>query len=78
MPRIDAINLAKVDQILKEHGYPTKEKVGHDLSGTIWLVLHHQGDLTIRKQYRPYLAEANYGLGGYDKRTEDIELSLMK
>lgn len=76
--KIDSINLAKVDRILKVHGYPTKEKVGHDLSGTVWLVLHHQGDLAIRKKYRKYLAEAKYGLGGYDKRTKDIELSLNK
>ena len=54
---LDSINLIKVDKILQS-GFPSKDEVGYDKVGIIWLVLHHQGDLNTRLKYLPILEEA--------------------
>jgi hypothetical protein len=55
--RLDSINLDKINLIL-QNGFPSRDEVGYDKVGTIWLVLHHQGDLNTRMKYLPILEEA--------------------
>jgi len=78
MEELDAINLVKVDSILKNVGCPTPATVGYELFRSIFLVLHHQADITIRKKYRNVIEEHFPGgtLDLYDRRTSDLESSL--
>lgn len=72
----DSMNLVKVAAILSEYGYPKKEKVGYELASTVWLVLHHQGDIKVRDKYQPII-EANASPGqikAYTRRSEAIRL----
>lgn len=62
---IDSINLNKVERIIKEHGWPSREKIGHDMSQTIWLVFQHQTDIFIREKNQE-LVEANSGAGNIE------------
>lgn len=78
--RLDSINLTKVDSIL-ENGFPTKDEVGYEGISTIWLVLHHQGELNVRLKYMSILEEAvenrNLGKGAFESykmRNEHIKL----
>ena len=78
---LDLHNLGKIDSIL-QNGFPGKEEIGYDKVGTIWLVLHHQGDLETRMKYMPILEEAvsqgklgNGALDTYKWRNENIKLN---
>jgi len=71
---LDSINLIKIEKLLSEKGYPTKEKVGYDKLIVPWLVLHHQSDLSVRNKYQK-LVEENCGKGlikTYKWRSENI------
>lgn len=48
---IDSVNLLRVDSVLVNIGYPTREKVGHDYSLVVVMVVHHQSDPAIRTKY---------------------------
>ena len=74
--RLDSINLIRVDHILNAYGYPRPEKVGYDLANTVWLVLHHQPDISVRDKYQEII-EDNAGEGqikAYNWRSADIRL----
>lgn len=49
--QIDSVNLSRVDSILTNWGYPSREKVGHDYSDVIVMIVHHQSDPAIRQEY---------------------------
>jgi len=70
--RLDSINLIRVDSVLTHHGYPGTHQVGYDLDNVVWLVLHHQGDIRVRKQYleriEMHLSEGQLEM--YNKRTK--------
>lgn len=55
--RLDSVNLPKVEQILKQHGYPGKRLVGEQQSVTAWLVIQHS-PLAIQEKYLPLLQAA--------------------
>jgi hypothetical protein len=56
---IDSLNLVEIDSILLIKGFPEIVKVGYDLSGVVFLVLHHQSSLEIRIKYRHVIVK-NY------------------
>ncbi|MFI5252338.1 MAG: DUF6624 domain-containing protein [Bacteroidota bacterium] len=52
----DSINLIRIKEIIKEHGYPGESLVG-DQSSTAWLVIQH-ADLKTQEEYLPLLRGA--------------------
>jgi hypothetical protein len=72
--KIDSLNLVRVDSILTYVGYPTREKVGHDYTDVVALIVHHQSDPTVRQAYldriRPYLSLERVEL--IENRTQEI------
>lgn len=72
--KIDSINLVRVDSILTYVGYPTREKVGHDYTDVVALIVHHQSDPSVRQAYldriRPYLSLERVEL--IENRTQEI------
>lgn len=58
MQVVDSINLEKIDKLFKEHGYPSREKVGKDGNFTPALVIHHSNSLETRYKYLPFLEKA--------------------
>jgi len=73
---LDSINLIKVDSILKIKGYPKPKVVGYDLSQTVFVVLHHQTNIEIRKKYRPLIEQISKGsdlIDVYDERTNRLK-----
>lgn len=78
---LDLKNLIKIEKLLMEYGYPGAEKVGKDRVSTIWLVLHHQRDLAVRKKHESTIRHAvkegvldNFHLKLYIDRTNRIKL----
>ena len=49
--QLDSINLISVDSIINNTGYPRYENVGYPLDKTVFMVLHHQGNVAVRKKY---------------------------
>ena len=47
----DSLNLLRVDTILSNYDFPNKYKVGHDYADIVPLIIHHQSDPIIRKNY---------------------------
>lgn len=39
---VDGIHQQRIKQIIKEYGYPTKEKIGVDILKKFWLIVQHQ------------------------------------
>lgn len=72
--QLDSINLLRVDSILTNVGYPTREKVGHDYAKVMVAVIHHQSDPSIRQNYldriRKYLSLEEIEM--IEKRTQII------
>lgn len=72
---LDSLNLIRVDSILNTYGYPRPQEVGFDLSLTTFLVLHHQGNIEVRKKYlaliKDKLSEDQIKL--FINRTESIK-----
>lgn len=54
----DSINLAKIDRIFKEYGYPSRDMVGRDGNFTPAMVIHHSNSLEDRYRYMPLLEKA--------------------
>jgi len=74
MDSIDAINLIKVDSLINTIGCVKPAVVGYDASTAMFLVLHHQSDLKVRKKYRNFIEDCYFGRWEmYDIRTADIE-----
>lgn len=73
--RLDSINLLRIDTVLTHHGYPGTHQVGHELVDVVWLVLHHQVDISVRKKYLKeieiHLSEGQ--LEVYNQRTRNLE-----
>lgn len=53
----DSLNLVMVDEILSQHGFPTKEQVGDFGNQAAWLVFQHAG-LDYQKRFLPQLEAA--------------------
>lgn len=53
--KINEENLDKVEQIIKEYGWPRKSYVGIDASSGVFIVLQHCGKIDIMKKYLPLL-----------------------
>lgn len=76
--KIDAENLVEILNIIEKHGYPRVEDVGYELANVVWLVLHHQSDLSLRDRYEK-LIEENCSSGqvkAFKWRSEEIRLAL--
>lgn len=74
---LDSINLIKIEKILLD-GYPSLADVGYDHVGVVWLVLHHQSNIAVRRKYLPVLENANVGSGAletYNERTKNMMLA---
>ena len=54
--KTDSLNLIRIKEIIKEHGYPGKSLVGNQ-SSTAWLVIQH-ADLQTQEEYLPILQGA--------------------
>ena len=42
---LDSLNLIKVEEIIKEHGYPGKSMVGEPANETVWYVIQHSSKI---------------------------------
>jgi len=42
---VDSLNLIKVEEIIKEHGYPGKSIVGEPANETVWYVIQHSSKI---------------------------------
>lgn len=51
------MNMAKIDAIIKKHGYPGKSKVGDVQASTAWLVIQH-ASLQKQLEYYPMIEAA--------------------
>ncbi len=54
---IDRRNLARLEAIVGQHGWPVRSLVGEEASGAAFLILQH-ADLTFQKKYFPLLKKA--------------------
>jgi hypothetical protein len=54
----DSVNLIRVESIIEEHGWPTKDLVGEELVDVPFLVLQHCGDVEKMEKYLPLIKEA--------------------
>ena len=52
MDRIDSANVARLEQIIAEIGWPSPALVGKDASGGAWLILQH-AKLPVQEKYFP-------------------------
>lgn len=50
--KVDSINLQRVDSLLRKRGFPGFNIISPDQHKTIFLVLHHQSEKSIRLKYR--------------------------
>lgn len=83
MQLIDSLNLIKIDNIFKIHGYPSRELVGKDSNFTPALVIHHSNSLATRYKYLPLLEKAvedgvlfDGTLNMIKRRIDNMELNL--
>lgn len=72
---VDSINLIKVDSIINAVGCTKPEVIGYDPWMAIFLVLHHQVDINIRKKYRYFIEECYTinNLSMFDGRTSELQ-----
>lgn len=72
---LDSLNLLKIDTILSKYDYPTRSEVGYELDDAVWLVLHHQTNVSVREKYfeqiKDYLSDGQIDL--FNKRTRYIK-----
>ena len=54
---IDTRNVARLEEIVRQHGWPGRSLVGEEASGAAFLILQH-ADLTRQKKYFPLLKKA--------------------
>ena len=54
---IDTRNLARLEEIVRHHGWPGRSLVGEEASGAAFLILQH-ADLTRQKKYFPLVKKA--------------------
>jgi len=55
--QVDRENLARLEKILAEHGWPGRSLVGIQAAGGAWTVLQH-ADLAAQKKYMPLMRKA--------------------
>lgn len=55
---LDAENLAKVEEIIRSRPYPSYKEVGINLDIVVFLVVHHQSDVAVKKKHLPYFEAA--------------------
>lgn len=55
--QIDAKNIARLEEMIKQHGWPGKSLVGEEASKAAFLILQHS-DLTRQEKYLPLLKKA--------------------
>ncbi|HJR08821.1 MAG TPA: DUF6624 domain-containing protein [Pyrinomonadaceae bacterium] len=55
--KIDARNIARLEEIIKQHGWPGKSSVGEEASKAAFLILQHS-DLARQQKYLPLLKKA--------------------
>ena len=72
MQAIDASNLARMKEIVREHGWPGPELVGRDGSEAAFLLVQH-ADLDFQKQILPFVESA---YKGGELKGEDYALLL--
>ena len=54
---VDEKNIVRIEEIIKEHGYPGKSLVGNRAKGAAFLMIQH-ADLNYQEKYLPLLKEA--------------------
>lgn len=54
---LDARNIARLEEVIKQHGWPGKSLVGEEASKAAFLILQHS-DLTRQEKYLPILKKA--------------------
>jgi hypothetical protein len=54
----DSVNLIRVEEIIEEHGWPTRSLVGEEFVDVPFLVLQHCGDVEKMEKYLPLIKEA--------------------
>jgi len=55
--QLDQQNLARVEKIIQQHGYPKPAQIGERFEHVIWTVIQH-ADLAIQLQYLPFIHKA--------------------
>ncbi len=55
--KTDSINLASVERIIQQYGYPGQSVVGLKLGNTVWLVIQHS-PLAVQEKYLPLIQKA--------------------
>lgn len=55
---LDAKNLEKVEEIIRSRPYPSYKEVGINLDIVVFLVVHHQGNVAVKKKHLPYFEAA--------------------
>jgi hypothetical protein len=55
--RADSVNMARIEEIIAEHGFPGKSMVGEQGASTVFLVIQH-APLEKQEKYFPMLTEA--------------------
>ncbi len=54
---INTENLARLEEIIAEHGWPKRTDVGNSAAQTVFLIIQH-ADLEVQKKYLPMMKEA--------------------
>ncbi len=54
---INTENLARLEEIIAEHGWPKRTDVGNSAAQTVFLIIQH-ADLDVQKKYLPIMKEA--------------------
>jgi len=54
---VDAENLARIEAVIKEHGWPGRELVGVKGAGAVWTVIQHSS-LEVQKRYIGLMTKA--------------------
>lgn len=71
---LDSINILRVDTLLATYGYPKVEEIGYKHKNTIFLVVHHQGSIAVRRKYFALIREhlSNGQIELFERRNENI------
>ena len=54
---VDEANLVRLEEIVREYGWPSTELVGKEANGAAWVILQH-ADIAVQRRYLPLLREA--------------------
>ena len=75
MDSVDAATQARLEQIIRQHGWPTSEVVGRDGVGAAYTIAQH-GDLAFQQQVLPHV-RASYERGDLDGQSYALLLDRV-